>query len=614
VVRRAGLGLLAGAVLLAVPAAARAQTPPRDTTRRDSVRVAVPIPPRDSGRIDSTLADRAARPAKARADSIQPPMARAELAPVIGIGPAHEWDREALLASGALTLTDLLERVPGMTTFRSGYLASAQTAAYLGDFRALRVFQDGVELDVADARTGGVRDVGEVQLWTLERLVIEQTAGEVRLHLRTWTVQRTTPYTRTDVATGDENTNLYRGLFGRRFGNGATFQLAAQQFATGSRNRRFGGGGGAFSAMGRAGWANARWSADVFFNRNSRTRDRTTSIDSLVIPSNETARTDAYVRAAYGSPDSGVWAQLLAGTLSFGPDYADTTSAFPLAPVDTPTVSRTQYVAAAGLTRWGVRFSATNRLRVFDGRALNSPALRAAYDRPFVAASAYGERSALDSITRLDATARVSPLPWLAVLGGVSRSMATRDSGDLARTDARLELGARLGRLWISGGRLMRDGAELAPPRIYERFTDVVTEPRASGTVFAVRGPLFKAVSVDLSGTIWDAGGLYRPQYQARSELLLATNWLGRFPSGTFGIVARLTNDYRGRTLFAADTSGATFTPPSNTLSALLEIRIQQAVLSWQLRNVLAREYYLVPGFQMPGPLNFYGVRWEFWN
>ena len=38
-------------------------------------------------------------------------------------------------ATGSLNALDLLERVPGITGFRSGFLASAQTAAYLGDFR-----------------------------------------------------------------------------------------------------------------------------------------------------------------------------------------------------------------------------------------------------------------------------------------------------------------------------------------------------------------------------------------------------------------------------------------------------------------------------------------------
>jgi hypothetical protein len=200
------------------------------------------------------------------------------------------------------------------------------------------------------------------------------------------------------------------------------------------------------------------------------------------------------------------------------------------------------------------------------------------------------------------------------LLGAVSRTSATRDEVDVSRTDVRLELGARLGRLWLSGGRVMRDGATLAPPRIYERFREARVEPSVGGTVFAARGPVYKAVSLDVSGVVWDAAGLYRPQYQARTGLLLSTNWLSRFPAGQFGIVAGVTNEYRSRAGFAADSGRTVFAPASSTLSTLLEIRIQQAVLSWQFRNVLAREYYLVPGYQMPGPINFYGVRWEFWN
>jgi hypothetical protein len=487
----------------------------------------------------------------------------------------------------------------------------------------VRVFQDGVELDVVDPRTGGARDVGEVQLWTLERVSIEQAAGEVRVHLRTWTVQRTTASTRVDVSTGDEDTNVFRGFFGRRFGNGVALQLAAQQLGTGSRNRRLGGGGNAVGAVGRFGWSRGRWSADAFANRVTRSRDATIAIDSTPLSTSETSRTDAYLRAAYGTPDGGAWAQVLAGTLAFrrlvddsivvrpatDSTRADTTDLRP----DT-SASRMQYVVAAGFTRWGARFSATNRLRVFDGRTINSPSLRVGYERPWLAASAYGERVGLDSSTRIDLAARVTPLPWAAVLASVSRTSASRDAGDVSRSVARLEAGGRVGRLWLTGGRIVRDGAVLIPPLLYERFAEARLDRRASGTTFGARGLVYRAVGLDVAATAWDEAGLYRPRFDARSELTLATNWLSRFPSGTFGIVAHVRHEYRSSVAFPTADESVAAAGASGVLSSLLEIRIQQAVLSWQLRNITAREYYLVPGFQMPGPLNYYGVRWEFWN
>jgi hypothetical protein len=46
----------------------------------------------------------------------------------------------------------------------------------------------------------------------------------------------------------------------------------------------------------------------------------------------------------------------------------------------------------------------------------------------------------------------------------------------------------------------------------------------------------------------------------------------------------------------------------------LLELRLQNAVISWQFRNLLGVRYEPIPGFNAPRPINVYGVRWEFWN
>ena len=38
------------------------------------------------------------------------------------------------------------------------------------------------------------------------------------------------------------------------------------------------------------------------------------------------------------------------------------------------------------------------------------------------------------------------------------------------------------------------------------------------------------------------------------------------------------------------------------------------AVLTYQIRNALVRRYENVPRVLMPGPVSFYGVRWDFAN
>ena len=200
--------------------------------------------------------------AKASTDTIKPPLTRAPLAPIIEIGPARIYDRAALFATGALTISDLLGRVPGLTEFTAGWVGAPAAVAVLGSVRRFRLFLDGVELDPLDPRQRGAPSPNDLPLLSLEELRIERAADEVRVYARTWRVDRTTPYTRADVATGDQNTNLYRAFFGRRFAHGEVFQLAAEQFST--QPIRALPSSDVLNLMLRAGTTHGPWSVDLF--------------------------------------------------------------------------------------------------------------------------------------------------------------------------------------------------------------------------------------------------------------------------------------------------------------------------------------------------------------
>jgi hypothetical protein len=708
-----GLGLVAGAVLqvvFAVGLAAQVPTPtpqpprpaPTDTVRprpapRDTVRLPAPADTGRGARIDSVRGIPDTLKTRVRADSIQAPLARAEVPTAIGVGPLYRWTRDSILSTGAANLTDLLERVPGVTVYRSGFLASAQTAAYLGDMARIRVFRDGVELDVLDPRAGGVRDLADVQLANVDELSVERAAGELRVHVRTWSVRNTTPYTRVDAFTGDEETNLYRFFYGRRFGSGFAAQAGVQQFGTGARNRRTGGGGNVLDALARVGWARGAWSVDATYAVLNRQRDLTTTFigqDSVLRPF-EGRRSEGSFRVAYGDPESGgPWAQAIASSARLG--VSETSSQFAadslgrrasgVLAIDTVFVpdsaaSRRQYVLTGGYTLGPVRLSVTDRVRSIDGAMLNTPSARATFDTPWLSASAFVERNApggyvvapvtvVDSVYRLvpatptapsritfdeverlagrtvdplrtsraDVSARLTPLPWVALLGSVSRESRrfAADSGDRTfdGTSARLEAAVRLGRLWLSGGLLRRGTDSLVPPSVYDciRLGEQCTQLQGevdsaqTGATFGVRGKVVKDVYLDVVGTGWNrAGAAYRPQYQLRGEVGVQTNWLSRFPSGNFGFKFAVIDEYRSRVRFpiAVDPGtapepgpcpGFVCAAPANVVTAQLEIRIQTGVVSYQLRNALNRQYELVPGLRMPGPVSYYGVRWTFWN
>ena len=75
-------------------------------------------------------------------------------------------------------------------------------------------------------------------------------------------------------------------------------------------------------------------------------------------------------------------------------------------------------------------------------------------------------------------------------------------------------------------------------------------------------------------------------------------------------------HEYRSNVFFASagEANGVGTAPQSRVLGTLLELRLQNAVISWQYRNILIERYQHVPGFVAPRPINYYGVRWDFWN
>ena len=589
--------------------------------RRDTV-LRITVPSRaDSLRIRDSLA----RDSAIKADTIKAPIARAEMPPLIGIASPFRWNRAELFASGALTVQDLLDRMPGVTTMRSGWIASPSVGAFEGDVRRVRVFIDGVERDAIDPRSDGVLDLTQIALWSFEEAEIERGAGEVRVHLRTWRVNNTTPYTRTDIATGDQQTNLYRGFFGKRGHHGEVVQFAAQQFGT-TPPSRFGSSADQLGLFGRLGIAQRGWSVDAAAHRTGQHRGVITnefaddSISGL-----DATRTDAYLRVAYGDADtSATWAQLLAsGTrYEFKPNLISALGVPDTIQRDT-TRFRSQYLLTVGGTGFGIRVSATERFRSGAGLRFSSPSLRASYVTGPLAVSAYLNGKGTDSVAHSDITARVTPLPFLSFVGSVGRSTShrSRNLDELVNDDSsvntsyvRGEIGLRIRDLWIIGGVMHRDSALLPPPVVFNRGLITTIDGPATAATLAIRGRIWKALYADAMAIRWtDTTGMYRPQYQTRSELFISTQLLNRFPSGNLSLLGSITHEYRSGTRFPFQTDVVTV-PGYRTISSLVEIRIMTATVSWQFRNFLGERYTQALGFAAPRQTNFYGVRWDWWN
>jgi hypothetical protein len=534
-----------------------------------------------------------------------------------------------MFASGALSLGELLARVPGVTPIATGFTLSPQVAAWYGNPGHLRVFVDGIEYDPIGLRNGGVHDLAGFPLWTLEDVLVERAAGELRVHLRTWRVDHIAPATRTDILTGSENLNLYRGYFGRRFRNGLAVQLAGQEFSTVSRG---GMDGDALGGMARVGWANRAWSVDATWlrqgiNRNDGARflfplSGTTTVAPHALPALKGSEGVAYLRAAWRDPQTdGPWAQLIASSqaasMTVRRDSGAAAKASSVAAVaDTvdSAATRTQYVVAAGITRWGLRLSSSNRLRILHGKSFVAPGARLEYDARKVTISGFAERG-MDSTTRADVTARFTPLSWLNFGGSASRAAPNDAALGAPVVSSRVELAVKLRDRWIGGGLITRGAALLAPPIEIDTTLRAVSEPQATGVLVSLHGPLLLGWTLDVDAIEWNAAGAYRPQTQARTRLAFESSFLGRFPRGNFHLAVSATNEFRTTTYVPLGVSGTgQKTPGYSVFSTLLEIRIASAVVSWQYRNLNGKPYETYPGYVMPRLVNVYGVRWEFWN
>ncbi|HTJ22526.1 MAG TPA: hypothetical protein VL383_09015 [Gemmatimonadaceae bacterium] len=621
-----GLGLIAGAVLHGPLAAQVKDTiqKKRDTT------LTIPVPPHADSLLRDSLAKRdSIKRAALIADSVKAPIAHSELPTELSIGRRLHWNRDSLFATGAVTLADLLERVPGLTTLHAGWIAAPAIGAYLGDTRRVRVFYDGFEYGALDPRSGGSLDLTQLNLWSVEDAVIEQAADEVRVYLRSWRSRTVTPETRTDVSTGDQQTNMYRGYFGKRWHGGGDFQFGAQQYGT-APPRRFGSSSDQTGVIGRVGWSRPGFSVDGYLTRIGRHRGviigETPSGDAGdSIPTVGSTRTDMYLRAAYGDPDTSLlWLQVMAVGSKY--DYTGVRTRIinnPVTPQDSAlakasldtSIYRSQYVASVGSVRGPLQLSANARMFASGGKTLVVPSLRASFLTGPLSVTGFLDTKSVDSVAHTDVTARFTPLSFVSLLGGVGRTTDSHPPSTGFETKyARGEVGLRVKNLWLIGGLLHRDSARLAPARIFDTLYAPHTSPAVTAYTAAIRGQLWRLIHADISALKWtDTAGSYRPQYQTRSELFVRTNLLDRFPTGDFGLTAALIHEYRSgiHLPVRGETEGRT-TIGYRTLSTLLEIRILSATISWQFRNTLGERYAQVPGFIMPRQTNFYGVRWSF--
>jgi hypothetical protein len=556
-------------------------------------------------------------------DSLSPDSFRPQLPPLgAPPGPLPKsgrtvFDRDALWFSGALTLGELLERVPGAMLVRAGWYGRPEVIHYAGQgATSVVLVLDGFALDPVGRDSTGL-DLSQVNLGLLRRVEVEVLPSQLRVYLFTDDQAVRRARTETSFATGDAGTSSYLIRYLNRWKNGTGLGLGVNYLAT----------NGAPASPGRSSelglWAKGSWVPAPRFGVAYQVLSRSVDRDSFGLlglagpitpPSGKARRTDAFFRGFVASRADGMGLRFdgLVGSTS----YRDTSAA----------LDRDQLQAAAIASYRAGHWSSELTARVRDNPTPMELQLRAAAS-PFAPLTVAGyllRRSHLAGRRSQEGAVEAELRPWPALT--VHAAARSRDEvaapayltdGAQRVTDvsAGVSLTTRPVDLDLS---FARHGA-YAPP-VYGTFGDIVPGypdlgVRTATVTFAVRPTAYFTVSGWYRHPLDRVTSAYEPPHHSRIWATFRSRLLPVLRRGAFDFVAEGGLEGWSHGALGVDSTGGRVELKGATvLDWRLELRLLGAALFWTFRNADVERYYVVPGVFMPRVMQRYGVRWEFTN
>lgn len=526
-----------------------------------------------------------------------------------------EWDRDSLLRSSALTLTELLETIPGITPVRSGFLGQPEAASLAGGAGGLtEIYLDGFALDPLGSSTF---DLSRLELVQLSHVRVERRGAGLRIELETIAPTDHLPHSMVEAGTGEYGARLFRGTF-------MTPDFLVGPLALGIERLEGTGVGGAQPGNTFTGWV--KWTRG-FGPTTLQWELRRNTVEWTGLDKTEFKgfRQDWVVRARTRVTPQ-LTTEAFLGASGIEDTYADTTehkglqggvrAAFQsdhlwanatMRGREHDLLPRTQADLAAGIRLPGnIHLSGDLRRDGWhEGISGRSWGARAEIEplegiRPFVAWSS-GTRG----------------IPGL--LDDDGRAILTER--DALRAGAELSWrGATLGAAW---NRVEADAVvDFGLP--FDRTATLYPGGKLEGLEVSGRIPLFwKPLRAEGWYTRWraDTPWIYLPTQSWRAALAYYDSPL---PSGNLEITARLELSHRSGMIVpvlvdpATDPNGGArmdLVPGLSSLDFYLQIRVLdvRAFIRWN--NITHRlEQHDLPGRTFPGQRTFYGIRWEFWN
>jgi hypothetical protein len=583
---------------------------------QDTTRVA-----RDSATADSTRR-------AVLSDSVRPipQLTRHYAGPAASYGSdVWVWDRASLNLEAPVTLGDLLERIPGVLTVRSGYYVQPEAATSMGGTgNRLEVWLDGY---ILDPLLESSVDLAKLELVNVESVRIEKRLATIRVFIETMMPADSRAYSMIEAAVGEPNASLLRGVFLAPKVLLGPLALGIDRIDTDGLRREE-------PADQFGGWA--KWS----FIRNGSgvqveyRRMRTDREEKVAWPARH-VRADLIVRARYKIMD-GLLAEVFGGRSTLEIDTATANSNDSL-----PKFSEENMQYGVRASYVSPLFWARGSFRMRDAEQLASSQIDGAAGITYnilSAAAEFTQSSWRDAggATELTLRAEAGPLAGFRVFGEHTTSdrgvpyLSGFLSPDSVPPVITAFKGYRAGgqfewRGAVVGGALLKATTDSTTTfgLPFDRMTELQGGSDASGWELSGRVPIpfVKGLAAQGNVTNWYKGtlGLYMPSRIYRAGL----EWHALpLKSGNLEILARIETVHRGVMLapnFAAPagTEPIVAMPATDVFDAYLQIRIMdvRAFLRWEdLAATSADPVAEIPERALLGPRIFYGVKWQFFN
>jgi hypothetical protein len=556
-----------------------------------------------------------------------PQFPRHELGAANGFSDAvWAWDREALLLEGAVTIGDLLERVPGILTLRSGSYLQPEAATSMGGIgNRLEVWVDGYALDPLLESSF---DVAKFELISIESVRVERRLGNIRVHIETLAPKDSRAHSMVEAAVGQPDASLFRGFF-------LVPKLFFGPLSLGIDRMDTDGLLGVEPADQFSGWG--KWSlihkslgVQVEYRRAQTERSPNSPWPS------KHDRSDLIGRARV-QLSSAVVAEIFGGRAKLTSDSVAT--AFDTIPraeeentqwggrisVNTPVVwahgsyrarsaralPESQLEGAAGLRLKGLALTAEAAQSQWRGIGSASELTLRAEVGPFAGFRVFGESTSSDR-----------GVPYLPTIVDPDPAMVPDSSAVLTSYEG-YRIGASINIRSLSvGGALLKaeTGGVTTFGLPFDRTSTLYpgSDVRGGELTGRLPLPLVKGLFAQGSITQWRSGtrGLYLPERIYRAGIGLHSTPL---KSGNLEILARIERIHRGLMLVPNLAAGeqeppVIEMPGIDLVDGYLQIRIIDVRAFIRYEDMTGQDAPEVANRPLRGPRIFYGVKWQFWN